>query len=153
MTGQEIIAILEMILNEAHTAVLATADQDCRPHIRWMTPALLRGRSGAIYAVTSPGFEKVHQLDARPQVEWMFQTPILDTVVTVRGRINVVDNPSLLSEVLESLGPFMRSFWKLKGEERDLVVLETIIEEAVYYKPMKGLKEVVTQWRKGNERK
>jgi hypothetical protein len=65
----------------------------------------------------------------------------------------VVDNPSLLSEVLESLGPFMRSFWKLKGEERDLVVLETIIEEAIYYKPMKGLKEVVTQWRKGNERK
>ena len=44
----------------------------------------------------------------------------------------------------------MRSFWKLKGDERDLVVLETIIDEAVYYKPMKGVKEVVGDWRRGS---
>jgi len=150
MTKQEILDTLDMILNEAHTAVLATTDQDGKPHIRWMTPALLRGRSGAIYAVTSPRFGKIVQLEAHPEVEWMFQTPILDTIVTVRGRINLVDNPSILSEVLENLGPFMRSFWKLKGDERDLVVLETIIEEAIYYKPMKGVKEVVADWRKGN---
>ena len=150
MTKQEILNTLEMILNEAHTAVLATTDQEGKPHIRWMTPALLRGRSGAIYAVTSPHFGKVHQLESHPEVEWMFQTPILDTVLTVRGRINIVDNPSILSEVLETLGPFMRSFWKLKGDERDLVVLETIIEKAIYYKPMKGVKEVVGDWRKGS---
>jgi general stress protein 26 len=91
MTKQEILNTLEMILNEAHTAVLATTDQEGRPHIRWMTPALLRGRSGAVYAVTSPRFGKVVQLEAHPEVEWMFQTPILDTIVTVRGRINIVD--------------------------------------------------------------
>jgi pyridoxamine 5'-phosphate oxidase len=135
-----------MILNEAHTAVLATTDENGRPRMRWMTPAMIRGRSGAVFAVTSPGFTKVHQLAEHPDVEWLFQTPILDTIVTVRGKINVVDNPSLLAEVLEALGPYMRSFWKLKGEERDLVVLETIIEEAVYYKPVKGLKEVVLDW-------
>ncbi len=150
MTKQEILNTLEMILNEAHTAVLATTDQEGRPHIRWMTPALLRGRSGAVYAVTSPRFGKVVQLEAHPEAEWMFQTPILDTIVTVRGRINIVDNPSILSEVLETLGPFMRSFWKLKGDERDLVVLETIIDGAIYYKPMKGVKEVVGDWRKGS---
>lgn len=150
MTKQKILNIVEMILNEAHTAVLATTDQQGKPHIRWMTPALLRGRSGAVYAVTSPHFGKVGQLEAHPEVEWMFQTPILDTIVTVRGRINIVDNPSILSEVLETLGPFMRSFWKLKGDERDLVVLETIIEEAIYYKPMKGIKEVVGDWGKGS---
>jgi len=149
MTKQEILNTLEMILNEAHTAVLATTDQEGRPHIRWMTPALLRGRSGTVYAITSPSFGKVVQLEVHPEVEWMFQTPILDTIVTVRGQINIVDNPSILSEVLETLGPFMRSFWKLKGDERDLVVLETIIDEAIYYKPMKGVKEVVGDWRKG----
>ena len=146
MTRHEILEVLETILNEAHTAVLATADEDGRPRMRWMTPALIRGRSGAVFSVTSPGFTKVHQLAARPEVEWLFQTPVLDTIVTVRGRINVIENPSLLSEVLEALGPYMRSFWKLKGDERDLVVLETIIEEATYYKPMKGLKEVVRDW-------
>lgn len=146
MTRQDIVNTLELILNEAHTAVLGTSDERGRPHLRWMTPALIRGRQRAIYAVTSPGFDKVSQLGSRPEAEWLFQTPILDTIVTVRGRINIVDNPSILAEVLEALGPFMRSFWKLKGEERDLLVLETIIEEAVYYKPMKGLKEVVTDW-------
>ena len=149
MTKQEVLNTLEMILNEAHTAVLATTDQDGKPHIRWMTPALLRGRTGVIYAVTSPRFGKVVQLEAHPEVEWMFQTPLLDTIVTVRGRINIVDNPSILSEVLETLGSFMRSFWKLKGDERGLLVLETIIEEAIYYKPMKGVKEVVGNWKKG----
>jgi pyridoxamine 5'-phosphate oxidase len=146
MTRQDIVNALELILNEAHTAVLATSDAECRPHLRWMTPALIPGRSRAIYAVTSPGFGKIAQLAARPEVEWLFQTPILDTIVTVRGRINVVDNPSLLAEVLEALGPFMRSFWQLKGDERELRVLETVIQEAVYYKPMKGLKETITDW-------
>jgi pyridoxamine 5'-phosphate oxidase len=151
MTRQDILNTLEMILNEAHTAVLATTDKDGRPHIRWMTPALLRGRSGAVYAVTSPRFGKIVQLEAHPEVEWMFQTPILDTIVTLRGRINIVANPSILAEVLETLGPFMRSFWKLKGEESGLVVLETIIEEAIFYKPMKGIKEMVTDWKRENE--
>ena len=146
MTRQDIVNALELILNEAHTAVLGTSDARGRPHLRWMTPALIAGRQRAIYAVTSPGFAKISQLEARPEVEWLFQTPILDTIVTVRGRINIVDNPSILAEVLEALGPFMRSFWKLKGDERELVVLETIIQEAVFYKPMKGLKEVVTDW-------
>lgn len=146
MTRQDIVNALELILNEAHTAVLATSDAEGRPHVRWMTPALIAGRSRAIYAVTSPGFAKISQLAARPEVEWLFQTPILDTIVTVRGRINVVDNPSLLAEVLEALGPFMRSFWQLSGDERELRVLETVIQAAVYYKPMKGIKETVTDW-------
>ena len=63
MTKQEIINTVEMILNEAHTAVLATTDQQGKPHIRWMTPALLRGRTGAVYAVTSPRFGNVVQLE------------------------------------------------------------------------------------------
>jgi general stress protein 26 len=146
MTRHEILEVLELILNDAHTAVLATTDEDGRPRMRWMTPALIRGRSGAIFAVTSPGFAKVNQLASHPEVEWMFQTPVLDTIVTVRGRINMVDNPSLLAEVLEALGPYMRSFWKLKGDERDLVVLETIIQDATFYRPMKGHKEVVMDW-------
>jgi general stress protein 26 len=146
MTKSEIVEVLEMILTEAHTAVLATSDEEGRPRMRWMTPALIRGRTGAIFSVTSPGFTKVHQLTSRPEVEWLFQTPVLDTIVTVRGKINIVENPSLLSEVIEALGPYMRSFWKLKGDQQDVVVLETIIEEATYYKPMKGLKEVVRDW-------
>jgi len=143
---REVLATLQMILNEVHTAVLATADREGRPHLRWMTPALIAGREGTIFAVTSPGFEKVRHLEVHPEVEWLFQTPLLDTIVTVRGRMNVVDNPSILAEVLEALGPHMHSFWRLKGEERDLRVLETVISEAVCYWPLRGRKEAVMEW-------
>ncbi len=146
MNKRDVMATLEMILNEAHTAVLATVDEDGRPHLRWMTPALIGGREGAVFAVTSPGFDKTRQLEKHPEVEWLFQTPLLDTVVMARGRINVLDNPSILAEVLESLGPYMHSFWRLQGEAREMVVLETIIEEAVCYWPLKGRKEVVSEW-------
>src|SRR4030042_538465 len=107
-------ATLEMILNEAHTAVLATVDEKGRPHLRWMTPALIGGREGAVCAVTSPGCHKTRQLEKHPEVEWLFQTPLLDTVVMARGKINVLDNPSILAEVLESLGPYMHSLWRLR---------------------------------------
>jgi len=143
LNKRDVIATLEMILNEAHTAVLATVDEHGRPHLRWMTPALIGGREGAIFAVTSPGFAKTRQLASHPEVEWLFQTPLLDTVVMARGRINVLDNPSILAEVLEALGPYMHSFWRLQGDERELVVLETVIEEAVCYWPLKGKKETV----------
>jgi len=143
LNKRDVMATLEMILNEAHTAVLATVDEQGNPHLRWMTPALIGGREGAVFAVTSPSFAKARQLAAHPGVEWLFQTPLLDTVLMVRGRINVLDNPSILAEVLQALGPYMHSFWRLQGDERDLVVLETILEEAVCYWPLKGRKETV----------
>jgi len=146
LNKREVMATLQMILNESHTAVLATVDEQGRPHLRWMTPALIGGREGAVFAVTSPGFDKTRQLVRHPEVEWLFQTPLLDTVVIARGKINVLDNPSIKAEVLESLGPDMHSFWGLLGEARELVVLETIIEEAVCYWPLKGRKEVVSEW-------
>ena len=73
----------------------------------------------------------------------MFQTPSLDEVVSVRGAINVVENPSLRAEVLEVIGPRLRTFWKLARDDRDIAVLETIVEHATRFLPMEGRKEVV----------
>ena len=134
---------VEAILEAHTTGLLATVGDDGGPHVRWLTPALLRGRPGAIYALTAPRFAKVEQARAHPLVEWMFQTPALDEIITVRGRMNVVDNPSLRAEALEVIGPRLRAFWKLAHDERDLAVLETVIEQATRYLPMEGRKDVV----------
>jgi pyridoxamine 5'-phosphate oxidase len=129
---------------EAHgTGLLATVDETGSPHMRWLTPALLRERPGTIFAITAPRFAKVVQVRAQPRVEWMFQTPTLDEIVSVRGVINVVENPSLRAEVLELLGPRLGTFWKLAHDARDLVVLETVVEEATRFLPMEGRKDVV----------
>jgi general stress protein 26 len=129
---------------EAHgTGLLATVDQDGNPHVRWLTPALLPDRPGAIFAITAPHFAKVVQVRAHPRVEWMFQTPTLHEVVSVRGPINAVENPSLRTEVLEALGPRLGTFWKLAHDARDLVVLETVVEEVTRFLPMEGRKDQV----------
>ena len=140
MTKQELLARLTAILEEAKTGLLATVDAEGRPRMRWMTPALLPGRAGALFALTSPGFAKTAQISGQPCVEWMFQSPSLTEIVTLRGRINLLDNPSIRSEVLEVVGPRLRAFWKLNEDERDLLVLETVLEEASHYLPLTGEK-------------
>jgi general stress protein 26 len=144
MTRQELLARLGAILEETGTGLLATVDDEGRPRMRWMTPALLAGRSGALFALTSPGFAKAAQISGHPSVEWMFQSPSLKEIVTVRGRVNLVDNPSIRSELLEAVGPRLRAFWKLKQDERDLLVLETVLEEGSRYTPMTGDKVSVS---------
>ena len=143
MKKNEILNAISTMIDEAKTAVLATVDGDGRPVMRWVSPALIRGRTGAIYMVTSPRSNKVKQVEKNPRVQWMFQTLALDKIILIEGKVNVVDNPSIRAEVLEVVGPRLSPFWKINMDERDLLVLETIIEKAIYYIPMKGKKEAV----------
>ena len=143
MDQREMMSKIEQLIEDAKTAILATAGKDGAPHMRWMTPVVVKGRPGTIFAVTSPHSPKAAQLGSHPEVEWMIQTRALDQIVNVKGKINPLDNPSIKMEVIESLGKRLTAFWKINAEKMDFIVLETIIEEATYYSPMKGKKETV----------
>jgi len=143
MTKTGLLAELDIILDEPKTAILATSDENGQPRMRWMTPTILKDRSEVLYAVTAQGFEKAKHLEKNPNVEWMVQPPSLETIITLRGKLNVVDNASLKSEVLEAIGKRLTAFWKLNENQANMVVLETVIEEAVLYKPMIGVKSRV----------
>jgi len=140
MNKNELMTELEIILEESKTAILSTADKEGNPHARWMTPTILKDRQNVIYAVTSAEFDKAGQIEANQNVEWMVQTPSLDSIITLRGKINLLDNASIKSEVLESIGKRLTAFWKLNEKQANLLVLETIIQEAVLFKPMIGSK-------------
>ncbi len=143
MDRREIIEEIGRIVDDVKAALLATADKQGKPSVRWVTPALIRGREGAIYSVTSARSEKTAHLRENPRVKWMFQTRALDKVISVDGRVNIVDNPSLKTEILEAIGNRLLAFWKSDVRERDLIVLETIMERAALYIPMKGTRETV----------
>jgi pyridoxamine 5'-phosphate oxidase len=143
MDNREVMNRVGAIIEAHGTGLLATIDDNGHPHVRWMTPTLLRASPGVIYALTAPGFSTFDQVRAHAQVEWMFQTPTLDEVITIRGLVNVVDNPSLRSEVLEALGTRLNALWKLAPQIPDLVVLETVVEKAVRYLPMQGHQDIV----------
>jgi pyridoxamine 5'-phosphate oxidase len=143
MTKRDIMAEIGKILDDAKTGLLATVDSEGKPHMRWLTPAVLRGRVGALYNVTAPNSMKLEQLRKNPYVQWMIQSRALDRIITVNGKINIVENPSIRTEVLEAVGDRLRVFWKIHESEWEICVLETIIEKATYYLPMKNLKETV----------
>jgi pyridoxamine 5'-phosphate oxidase len=145
MNPRDIMHKIEEILEISKVAVLATVDSQCKPCIRWMTPALIKGRPWTLYAVTSPKWNKICHINSNPNVEWMIQTPSLNEIVTIRGKVNVIDMPAIKAEVFESVGTRLASFWRVtKAEMNEVAVLETIIEEATYFHSMQGIKETVT---------
>ncbi|MCK4514637.1 MAG: pyridoxamine 5'-phosphate oxidase family protein [Spirochaetaceae bacterium] len=133
---------MERVLEVSRIAILATVDADGRPRVRWMTPAVVRGRDGFLYAVTSPDFHKVAEAEGNPAVEWLIQTKSLDEILTVRGWMSVVDDAAAKAEVLEAIGGNLGVFWKMNPDESKLVVLETEIDEIVQLKPMTGERTV-----------
>jgi len=139
MEQQSFMGILEKIIDDSNAGILSTSDVNGVTHMRWMTPILIRGRKGVIYSVTSQNSRKVEQILQRPEVTWMIQTRSLDQVVTIYGKTNVLENPSIKSELLETVGKKLTMFWKINEDLDEFVVLETVIEKAVYYKPMKAL--------------
>lgn len=143
MTQHEIMRELALLIEETKTGVLATVDREGRPHIRWMTPAVLKDRQTALFAVTCPTFSKAAQMAANPKVEWMVQSRELSKIIHVRGIVNLLDNPSLKTEVLEELGQRLTTFWQVHCEASEFVVIETVIQEVELYEPLKNQYETV----------
>lgn len=138
MDSKSMLDALDRVLEKSKIAILATVDSDGCPHTRWMTPAIVRGREGFLYAVTSPDFEKAQQIDGNPKVQWMLQSKSLDEIITACGTMSIIDNPSVKAEVLEAIGGHLATFWKMNPDESNMVVLETSLDLVKYNKPMTG---------------
>jgi general stress protein 26 len=143
MDAAAIMNTLGLLIDDAKAGVLATVDAAGRPHMRWMTPAILRDRPRDLFCVACPGTQKVKDLTQSPFVEWVIQNRALTEVITIRGKVNIVDNAAIKNEIMEAIGHRLEVFWRANCGKRDFIVLETIITEAVYLKPMQGLKETV----------
>ena len=136
MNKHDFMSMLHHVVDESHAAVLASTDKDGHPHIRWVVPGFLGNREGALYTVSVATYPKVDQLLNNPNAEMMFQSPGLTKIINLRGVVNILDNPTIKSEVLECLGERLHAFWRAAKPEGDLVVLEFVLNEATYYAPM-----------------
>jgi len=144
MDHREIMNKVDHLLDEGRTALLATTDGKGQPHMRWMTPTVLKWRPNTLFAFTSPASQKVRHLQAHREVAWMVQDRALNEIIHLRGVMNVVDNPALRTELMEVLGSHLLVLWKANVDETEMVVLETVIKQAVYFVPMKGFRELVS---------
>lgn len=138
MIQATVMAKLRDLLDEVGVGILTTIDEKGRPCSRWMTPVFLPHTRDALFAVTSKDFRKIGQLDSNPRVSWIFQSKTLDRVATVSGAARVVRVPRLSAEVIEAIGPRLEVFWACAGDPKNLVVVETAIESATWFRPMTG---------------
>jgi general stress protein 26 len=138
MNARDMWKRLDGLIDVFRVGIFTTVDESGFPRSRWMTPILLPGREGCLYAVTSPSFRKAIEVARNPRVEWAFQTRALDEILTLNGRVELIDNPSLKSEVQEALGTNLTVFWRVNPNESSLVVVETRVEEFNLFLPMKN---------------
>ncbi|HCM25280.1 MAG TPA: pyridoxamine 5'-phosphate oxidase [Treponema sp.] len=141
MDQRDSLGRLERLVEASKVGILTTVDADGFPRSRWMTPAILRGRSGTIYAVTAPDSAKCAHIRKSARVEWFLQSRILDEVISVIGTASLIDNPQAKAEVLESIGPNLQIFWRTNPDARNLVVVETVLEEISVFYPMENRRE------------
>jgi len=67
-----------------------------------------------------------------------FPSTSLDKIATLTGTAEIVKDPGLAAEVLEAIGPHLEVFWTYMGDPKKLVVIETLIESASWFKPLGG---------------
>lgn len=144
MDQQEVINKIDLILEVAKTAVLATSDSQGKAHLRWMTPVVLKYQPDAIYCFTVPGSEKIKHISANNNVEWMVQARDLREIVNIQGTANVINTPATKNELLEILAPRLATFWKANANPEEFVIFETKISLVTYFEPMKAKQELVT---------
>lgn len=129
---------LRALLDTAKVGFLTTIGTDGYPHGRWMTPTMLSGEPRFLYCVSMASSHKAAEIQANQKVSWSFQTPALGKVIAARGSAVVLDNPQLKAQVLEAIGPNLVNFWRLNPEAKNLIVIETAIEQVSLYHPAKG---------------
>jgi general stress protein 26 len=134
---------LAALIEDSRAGVLATVDSSGLPRMRWMTPAILKDRPNELFCVTCPGSSKTEELGHQPRVQWMIQNRAMTQVVTVCGTVNIVDDPAIKTEIMEAIGRRLDVFWRANCDRQEFVVLETVISEATYLKPMQGARETV----------
>ena len=148
MKEKEILQITAELLEEAKCALLATVSKDGVPKMRWMTPLFLRDGDREFYCITSPESEKIKHLQGNNNTNWQIQKRDLTEIINIKGKTEIIDNPSLKSQIIEKIGKRLHAFWKQKDDSTDFLVLMTSIDEIEYFTSMKGKKEK-TRLRKG----
>ena len=66
----DILKKIDSIIEEVNVGILGTKDNNDQIHLRWMTPSLIKERQYAIYAISSPKFDKVNQLKKNEKAEY-----------------------------------------------------------------------------------
>jgi general stress protein 26 len=94
--SDDIFGQMKQLIDGAHPGVLTTIDAAGRPQARWMATLSLE-KLPHIYTLSSSKSRKVAEIEANPEVNWMFSNADLSLVVNLSGRARILrDGKSLV---------------------------------------------------------
>ena len=134
------------LVADSHLAVLTTADAVGMPHAAWMN-ILADSTMEEVVSITAPTTQKISNLQANPQGEWMFASPSMETIVYLSG-------PTQILETDEAKACWDRMPGKSKAyfrnycdtdEHTKYAVIRTQVTKVVYCRPVGYRKTVVDE--------
>lgn len=127
--------MLSVALSNQREALLTTVNPDGRPHATWMGTVCTSDFVDLI-TLTGTRTDKVVNIRANPQVEWMFTSTDRETIVYFEGRAEIIHNDEMKHRYIQMVPPESRGFfmhyYRAGGE---WCVIKTHITSAVYCVP------------------
>ncbi len=136
---RELFECITEILEETKVGVMTTVDDNNHPHARWMVLSLLKDSEKCFYAISSPNAHKCHDIKNNPNINLLIQDKALTKVISITGKAQIIDNPSLRAQVIENIGSKLSTFWRVNSDrDYGFIVIEILPEEANYLESFTG---------------
>ena len=134
------------LVAESHLAIFTTADAAGMPHAAWMN-ILTDSTMDEVVTITAPNTQKVANIRANPNGEWMIATPPLETIVYLSGPTHIVEGEEA-KHYWDRLPGKSKAYFRNYCDTDDYAkfsVIRTKVAKVVYCRPIGYRKTVVAE--------
>ncbi|MBI5772381.1 MAG: pyridoxamine 5'-phosphate oxidase family protein [Verrucomicrobia bacterium] len=134
------------LVADSHLAVFTTTDAAGMPHAAWMN-ILVDSTMQEVVTITAPTTQKIANLQANPQAEWMLASPSLETIVYLSGPTQVLQGDEARRRWNRMPGKskaYFRNYCDTDDHTK-FAVIRTQVTKVVYCRPIGYRKTVVEE--------
>jgi general stress protein 26 len=131
---------------DSHFGVLTTADAAGMPHATWMN-ILTDSTMQVVVTITAPTTQKIINLRANPNGEWMVATPSLETIVYLSGPTRILEGDEA-RQCWDRTPGKSKAYFRHYCDQDDFAkfaIIRTQVTKVVYCRPIGYRKTLVDQ--------
>jgi general stress protein 26 len=126
--SEDVIGLAKSLINGRHPGILSTVDGDNKPHLRWMS-TLSFADFPVFHTLTSPASRKVSEIQANPNVNWMFFNADMSLVINLSGTAKVIEDKSKLEKTWDQIVDVSHAYFLNQYDNTlGFVVIETHVD-------------------------
>ncbi len=138
-SSDDIIALARSLVNGHYPGILGTVDAEGRPQMRWMS-TLAFDQFPVFQTLTSPASQKVQEIKANPQVNWMFFNKDLSLVVNLKGRARIIEDGPALKAIWQRIVDMSHAYFLEHYRRKPgFCAIETLVQSIECHSPATNL--------------